>query len=383
MRRWHSVRGDDGSLMLAIMLTMLLAGFSGLLLTMTIGQDRSVQHDQRFTDVFPAADAGISRGLFMLNNGLATVLPSPSQCTQTTVPDVCKITLSGQNATWYGAQSTPVSTTSPPSYDLTAQTTGTTVRTLKAQAYQSARFGYGLFADQSLVFAGSNHVYSYNSNTGTVSTTGQGSVGSNGSVTINGNSNADSVTLYNWNGNPNNARCNGGPCSSGYTTKSAPLDISSTAATQFIQNGLAACTTQTAFKTSTVSTHALPAGTWCASSLNLDADTTVTGPTVIYVSGNITLGAHLNINYSSGSTPFPANLQIYSVGTSVDMSNHTNAAGAIYAPLASCTGGAQDVIYGSLTCGSIRNPGGWTLYYDEALGAVGAGDFRIRNYREN
>ena len=76
-------------------------------------------------------------------------------------------------------------------------------------------------------------------------------------------------------------------------------------------------------------------------------------------------------------------MQIYSVGPSVDMSNHTNAAGAIYAPLATCSGGAQDVIYGSLTCASIKNPGGWTLYYDEALGSIGAGDFRIRNYREN
>lgn len=358
--------------MLAIMLTMLLAGFSGLLLTMSVNQASTVRHDQRFTDVFPAADAGISRGLFMLNNGL---IP-PTTDTQ--------ITLSGQTANWYATKCTPAECgNQPPWYYLHATTTGSPVRQLTAVAYQSPRFGYGLFADQSLVFAGANRVYSYDSDTGTVSTTGHGSVASNGSVRINGNSNADSVTLYNWTGNPNNARCSGGPCSSGYTTKSAPLDISSTAATQFIQNGLAACATQTAFKTSTSATHALPSGTWCASSLNLDDDTTVTGPTVIYVSGNITLGAHLNINYATGVTPVPANLQIYSLGTSVDMSNHTNTAGAIYAPLAECRGGAQDVIYGSLTCASIKNPGGWTLYYDDALGAVGAGDFRIRNYREN
>jgi hypothetical protein len=373
MRRWRSVRNDDGSLMLAIMLTMLIAGFSTLLLATTIGQAGSVRHDQRFIDVFPAADAGISRGLFMLNNGLAAALPA------TDTP----ITLSGQTANWSGTQVTPVSTTKPPSFYLTATTTGTTVRTVKAEAYQSARFAYGLFADQSLTFAGSNNVYSYNSNTGTTSTTNNGSVGSNGSVNINGNSNADSVTLYNWSANPNNGRCSGGPCPSGYTTKSAPLDVTSTAATQFIQNGLAACATQTAYKTSAQSSHALPAGTWCASSLNLDMDTTVTGPTVIYVAGPVTLGAHLNVNYASGVTPLPANLQIYSMGTSVDMSNHTNTAVSVYAPVASCTGGAQDVIYGSMVCGSIRNVGGWTLYYDEALGTIGAGDFRIRDYREN
>jgi hypothetical protein len=126
----------------------------------------------------------------------------------------------------------------------------------------------------------------------------------------------------------------------------------------------------------------LPAGTWCASSLNFDADTTITGPTVVFVSGAITAAHHMNINYTNGLAPVPANLQIYSLGPVVDVSNHTNIGAAIYAPLAACAGGAQVNIYGSLVCRSISNVGGWQFHYDDALALLGAGDFRLRHYRE-
>jgi len=358
-------------MVLAIMMITLVAGFASLLVATTITQSSTVQHDQKFTDVLPAGDAGISRGLFMLNNGLTP--PTTSTL----------ITEGGQSANWYATPQT--STTAPTSYLITSQTVASTVgtkRTLQALAYQSSRFAYGAFADTSVVFRGGNSADSYNSNSGTTNKTGHGVVGTNGSVTLNGNATADSVVLYNWAANPSPSRCSGGPCPT-YTTVDAPFDIASASATQFIKNGLNACSSQIAFQTSTSATHALPSGTWCASSLNLDLDTTVSGPTVIYVSGNVTMGHHLNINYASGVTPLPANLQIYMLGNTYDMANHTTIAAAIWAPLATCNGGAQSVVYGSLVCGSISNVGGWTFHYDDALATIGAGDFRIRNYREN
>lgn len=369
-RRRRGMSGDQGSMLLALLMTTVLIGLGAVMVATTLGESNSVRHDQRFTDVLPAADAGISRGLFMLNNGKASALPTAAPT---------PITIGNQTADW--SASVQSSTTAPPSYLLSATTRGTQ-RTLKALAYQSSRFAFGAFADKSIVFRGGNGAASYNSNSGNRSATGHGALGSNGSVTLNGNATADSVTLFNWGSDPSASRCSGGPCSGGFNTVNAPFDITSSSATQFISNGLAACSSTPAVTSSALGNHALPSGTWCASSLNLDVDTTVTGPTVIYVSGNVTIGNHLNINYSASTEPMAPNLQIYMLGTSYDMGNHTTIAGAIYAPLAFCNGGAQSTVYGSLVCGQISNQGGWQFNYDDALATVGGGDFRIKNYRE-
>jgi hypothetical protein len=380
MRRFADAGDDRGSMMLALLLMMTTLALGSILVATSVGQATTVRHDQKFTQVLPAGDAAIQRGLFMLNNGGASAYCS------TTVAPLClpsstaqsALTQGTQTANWY---STPVANAAaPPSYLLTATTTGIR-RTLVAEAYQSKRFGLGAFADQSFVMRGGNGSNSYNSASGGTITTGHGRIGSNGSVSINGNGTADGVDLYDWTRNPNASRCSGSPCSS-LATYPDPYDITSPSSYAFITAQLAACGAVGGFQSSTAPSHMLPAGTWCASSLNFDADTTVTGPTVIFVSGAITAGHHLNINFTSGLAPVPANLQIYSLGPSVDLSNHTNIGAAIYAPLASCDGGAQVNVYGSLVCRSISNVGGWQFHYDDALALVGAGDFRLRHYRE-
>lgn len=372
MQRWRNHDPEAGSLMMAIFMTAVLTGLGGLMLATTLSHAKATQHDQKFTGVLPAADAAISRGLFMLNHGAASSLPTSAS------PALA--TTGSQSADWYATlQST--STSLPPSYLLTATTQGLT-RTLKAEAWQSARFPVAAFADKAFVMRGGNSSSSYDSASGTRNNTSKGLVASNGSVTIGGGATADGVKLYNWAGDPNSARCSGAACSN-LTTVDSALDITSATATQFISAGLASCSSASAFTTSAVPSHALPSGAWCATSLNLDVDTTVTGPTVIYVSGNVTMGHHLNINYSGSTVPVPSNLQIFMLGTSYDMANHTTIAGAVYAPLATCTGGAQTVVWGSLICGTISNVGGWQFHYDEALGRIGAGDFRLRNFREN
>jgi hypothetical protein len=369
MQRWRNHDPEAGSLMMAIFMTAVLTGLAGLMLATTLSHAKTTQHDQKYTDVLPAADAAISRGLFMLNHGLTP--PTSSSPGQQVYGN--------QVADWYATAQT--NTSAPPSYLLTATTQGLT-RTLKAEAFQTARFPVAAFADKAFVLRGGNAATSYDSDSGTRNNTSKGVVASNGSVTIGGGATADGVKLYNWASDPNSARCSGTSCSS-LTTVDTALDITSATATQFIYSGLAACGTQTAFTSSAAPSHALPSGTWCASSLNLDVDTTVTGPTVIYVSGNVTTSHHITINYSSSAVPVPSNLQIYMLGSTYDMSNHTTIAGAIYAPLATCSGGAQSIVWGSLICRSISNVGGWQFHYDEALGRIGMGDFRLRNFREN
>ncbi len=356
-------------MMLSLLLLMVTLALGALLLASTVGQASAVRHDQKFTQVLPAGDAGIQRGLFILNNGGPAGLPTAAT----------PLTLGSQTADWYATAQTNVA--APPSYLLTSSTRSLK-RTLVAEAYQSKRFSSSAFADTSVIMRGGNSSGSYNSANNSTAPTSNGRISSNGSVTINGNASADGVDLYNWTANPNPSRCSGSPCATGLVTYPDKWDISSPTAYAFITAALNSCGTQPAFQTSLSATRSLPAGTSCASSLVLDADTTVTGPTVIYVSGNVTVSPHLNINYAAGVTPVAANLQIYSLGQSIDFSNHTNVAAAVYAPLALCSGGAQSVIYGSIVCGSISSVGGWQFHFDEALAALGAGDFRLRHYRE-
>lgn len=382
MKRLHDLEDERGSIMLALMMLFMLAGLSALLLVSTVGESKATQHDSSFTTVFPAADSAIARGLFMLNHGLAAKLPSPPGTTPAPAYPAETLVEGTQSALWYAQPVT--SSKKPTSYIITAITQGSVKRTVKAEAWQQQRFPTAAFADKSIVFRGGNASTSYDSATGSVNATGKGRLGSNGSVTLNGSASTDVVDLYNWGADPNPARCSGSVCTQngGYNTYDTKLDISSPTSTQFISSALNACSTQVAFKTSATSTHALPSGTWCASSLTLDLDTTITGPTTIYVSGNVFIDHHLKINYAPGVTPIPANLQIYMLGTSYDMTNHSTIAAAIYAPLATCYGGAQSVVWGSLVCSSISNVGGWQFHYDEALGLIGGNDFRIRNYRE-
>lgn len=361
-------------MMLALLFMMVTLALASLLVATSLGQAKNVRHDQKFTQVLPAADAGIQRGLFILNNGGPSTLPVTTGTTPATTP----ITQGNQTANW--TWSTQANVLAPPSYLLSATSTPTQ-RTVVAEAYQSKRFSLGAFADQSFVMRGGNTSGSYNSGNNTVTTTGVGRIGSNGSVTFSGNATADGVDLYDWSKKGNPSRCRGGPCPT-YTTYPDPYDISSPTSYAFITAQLAACASPAAFTTSTAPSRALPAGTYCASSLNFDVDTTVTGPTVIYVSGAVTLSPHVNVNFTTGVAPVPSNLQIYSIGSLVDFSNHINIGAAVYAPLAACNGGAQAAIYGSIVCRSISNVGGWAFHYDEALSLIGAADFRLRHYRE-
>lgn len=372
MRR-TSTRNDDGSIIVAMLMGLSLAGLSLLLLAVTFSHLSTARRDRAFTTVLPAGDAGIQQGLFQVNNGQAAALPGAG--TPATVDQ------GGQLADWYATSQT--SATSPTSYVFTSTTRGL-ARQLRAEARQTPRFPVAAFADRSVVLRGGNSAGSYNSATGTTAPTSNGRVGSNGSVTLEGNATADGVDLYDWAANPSTSRCrSGGPACTKLNTVDERLDITSAPSTQFISQYLASqpapgCTTDYVSGASAV----LPSGRWCAKSLSLKTNLTVSGPTEIYVSGNVLIDHHLTINYAPGVVPTPSLLRIYMLGSVFDMANHTTISAAIYAPLATCKGGAQSVVYGSLICGTISNVGGWSFYYDEALGAIGDGQFKLRNYRE-
>ena len=122
------------------------------------------------------------------------------------------------------------------------------------------------------------------------------------------------------------------------------------------------------------------------SDVTLDGSTVITGtpsqPTILCVSGKLTVAPQQLINFTPGShtvapssTPAlvprpPASLLIFVTGTSnsgVTMGDHASISAAIYAPYAAIVCGPQGNIYGSLVANSIDNKGGWNFHYDDAL----------------
>ncbi len=125
--------------------------------------------------------------------------------------------------------------------------------------------------------------------------------------------------------------------------------------------------------------NVLPAGEHLFSDVTLDADTVIEGdpedPTVIYITGQLSIPNHDAVNFTTGADghpePRPApSLLIFSNSDgseALSFGNHASLAGAVFAPNAGFSGGAQGNVYGSLIAGSINNNGGWNFHWDEAL----------------
>jgi hypothetical protein len=259
---------------------------------------------------------------------------------------------------------------------------------------QTERFPLAAFAVTSVVFRGGNNADSYNHpNQG--NHTGNGLVGSDGSITFNGNASADGTQLYNWTSNPDSARCSGCP---NMTQVSDYLDLTSDSSTAFMTNQMAAvCGSTPSAWVASQHSYTLSPGTYCYSSVNFDGSTTVTGAAsgtcdgsntgdvILYVTGSVSAGNHLDINYDGTTLPNACALQIYTTGSTVSIGNHTTIGASIYAPFATCGGNpsnAQADIYGSAVCNTIGNQGGWSFHYDDALTSLGSNYWSSSHYGE-
>jgi hypothetical protein len=123
-------------------------------------------------------------------------------------------------------------------------------------------------------------------------------------------------------------------------------------------------------------------------SIALHSSASRTNPVVIYATGDVKVnrtGTRLNCcqrrDDASRIGPDAAALQIYMVETrdtfveaqrrSLATSPSNLIGMALYGPAASCGGGSQNEIFGSIICRSIDNVGGWKFHYDEALEGLG------------
>ncbi len=376
--RLRAHRNDEGSLMLVFLVILVVSAMASVVLVTAVSGNKVSRHAEAYNEVLPRADVGVQKALFALINGGATGLPTNS---------ASPAPLSGGTSTgsWYVTHPAALE------YDVVSTSTQNGVsRTVTAKLIDQPRFPLAAFADATITFRGNNAADSYDHRS-LQTNTGNGDAGSNGSIVFNGNASADGVTLYDYLTNASGTRCSGTPCAN-LTTVGPKLDISSSGATAFISNAVAACQSAGPLTAWVASQNGgvLTPGTHCYSSMAFDIDTTNLGtdlsPTIIYVTGSVSVEKMTNVNIpASPAVPDPQALQIYALGSSVAIGNHSAVGAAIWAPHAACGGNpsnAQANVWGSLVCSDISNQGGWSFHYDDALTGIGTGQWTQNHYAE-
>lgn len=373
-------RGDEGSMLFAMVGVLLVSGLVvGILATVMMGQ-QSVRHDQRFDLAGQASDAGVQEAFFAINS-LA------SSSTTTSLSSTSPVTVDDSTYSW--SASRPSSDSLTWTVESTANSTVggvTTTRTVEAQVRQNSLFTLAAFADSTINFGGNNTATSY-------PTAGLGVIATNGTISMNGTSTSvEGITLYDWDANPTSNRCSGLACSATTTTSGSKLDIDGAVATTgFIQSQIDECKSAGALTSFVGTTIAARDEPYCFTSFYADTQNftvTGTGTARVFVEGgDVVLGNknHSEVNYDVPSQPDSIKLQIYTTGNTVSMYNQGNIAAAIYAPNAACGGvssNAQTDFWGSMICNTIDNVGGWTFHYDTRLNAIGDGTWRVKNYAE-
>lgn len=425
--------GEGGSIVLALLVSMLALSVGGLLFVSIEMSERNTRQGRDYTTTVESADAGVQHAVAALNNG------------QTPAASVGPIEVGDATVTY-----TTTAVAGPnggTAYEINALATSAQTgeqRRVVAVVEEEPRFPFAVFADQSIDFNGGNEIDSYTS--GVVCTVlplcawsapyaGDGIAATNEELTFQGNSTADGVTLYDWQADPDPTRCeqvSGGnaapnPCLN-TTYKSERLDLAAASEIQFLEAMEDYCET----------VHG-PGNQWpdwkasdllsvpavlqaqvpyrCVHNLEFDIDTVLAPvgtcslppgqscldiqPVIVVVQrkngstvlsdGVVTVDNNVEVNCLAPCTedvsvPDAPHLQIYTLGTGNNfvMRPQSSFAGAVYAPLAECgrSGSGQATIFGSVICRQIINVGGWEVHYDVALAGIGNGRYLVREWRE-
>ncbi|HUG70752.1 MAG TPA: pilus assembly protein TadG-related protein [Pirellulaceae bacterium] len=231
-----------------------------------------------------------------------------------------------------------------------------------------------------VTISGGSYTDSYNSDAGfysAVAARHNGHVCSNGSITLSGPSYVDGNALP----GPGHTVSTSG---SSYVTGSraprtdplslAPVDFGDSATNNNnhnipISDGGNAPLAGTSFNLSGGDHVTLDPGIYYFSKFTLSGGSgvTITGPTVIYCTGDFTASGGSVANLSQ----IPANLQIYCTGGKVDISGSSSLYGVVYAPSSKVvrSGGSSD-IYGMFVGKELTLSGGGGAHGDEALGIL-------------
>ena len=393
-----SRRDEAGSMPLVILAMIIVLGLVMVLFSSALTSQRVTRFDRDFTRAFHGADAGLQAALAQIRatdpSGSYTGadLVEPAGAVNGNVTYAYTATKNGRE------------------WQVRAEgTIGGETRALEATVIRPSRFFLAAFGKTLVGFKGGNGAASYD---GTDVDTGKGSVGTNGDIELNGSAYADELFLFGPTAECTKTTSN---CDAmlPYTEQTPDPYIPETA---FIETALdqSWCTGSIDTYRSSIDGPLVggdgpgPNGEYCFSSMFFDVDTTVDASAddlVVYVSGDVSSANGTKVNCeecvernfgSNVSTadiesmladnpPSASSFQLYSVGRSVTLGNHTHLGGGVYAPNASCHGNpsnAQGFIYGAMVCNDINNQGGWSFWYDERLEEIGASEWRISGVRE-
>lgn len=427
----HALSRERGSVPLALLVVMIMAGLTSIVYARATADQRSVRADNEFTTAIHAAEAGVEEATFRLNNHL--VVGSSAAGTGSA---------GDYDYAW--------TATKMPGNPWTVTSTGTgpdaVSRTVVAELTDQPVFFASLATHLGISFTGGNKADSYNSRTQvrcsgrpaplTSTVSCYGIIASNGPINMGssgGDTNyADRVRVHDWANPQNNGPQRCGPSNSIYCAPpfrenvDRPLDIRQ--AVPLVEEMLAGCPASP--PSWRASDHATGSGNnrvavlnpshapvqttigpvYCYGELHFDVNTTVPASFTadnglfVVVRNQIKVEGAVSVNcpVCAGGFPAPPNrpaarrLQIFTLAqdtgsgsnvlAAVQVRQHAKIAAAIYAPDASCgnnQSNAQVEIYGSLVCKTVLNQGGWQFHYDEdLLGGLTSGEYDIHRWRE-
>lgn len=419
-RRSPRLRDEGGSLVLALLITLVTTMVGVMVLTSTVMTQRASRLGVDYTTVVEGADGGVQHAIAQLN-GIGTITPPATPL------------ILGDSSVTYTATLVP-NPGRPTTYEIVSTATNTRTggqRRVVARVEEESRFPFALFSDQSVTFPGGNDVDSYSS--GVLCTVypacawatpynGAGLTATNTEFEFIGNATADGTVFYDWAANPDPERCEKGgtgfdPCIN-QQLKNERLDLLTTAETQFLVDMEAQCAGQWTDYTSSQASLGvtpvvlMPSNTGpyhCFEDVVFDEETVLAPlvlpldvkPVIIVVksTGSISVGAvgapNIRVNCDLPCDPLTTvpraqHLQIYTLTTNnIEIRPQSRIAAAIYAPAANCQSGGSGSgpaagvhIFGSVICKRMDSVGGWNLHYDLALGGIGNGRYLIREWRE-
>jgi hypothetical protein len=356
-------RNEQGSLVLAMGVLMVLTFLSLALLARSIATVRNVRHTQDFSAALAVADSGLSDALFEIDQGRSSTFS--------------KTLALGPGSTTYTATYVDANT-----WTVRSQGTHTGIKhALQATVSREVAFPYAIFTDQDMTFNGNGgqNITSYNSETGATNTH-HAVIGSNHAITLHGGGGGDEQVYYTPNGS-----CSG--CANGQQ-RQGPQTL--------------------ATLTPPTSTQVCPAGGVFSGTVNgggglaylCDTDVSFNGtvkvmnpPLTIYVTSDHSVSiadASVNTVTASGvGNPKGKDFRLYKAGNgefNVGNGSHAGSVvGVVYAPGSDVTiNGGQASFTGSLTLNQLRingNPN-FSMQYDDTIATITVGSWTVTDWRE-
>lgn len=359
-------RDEEGSLIIALGVLMIMTMLSMAVLTRTLVALTSVRRTQNYTTALGGADSGLADALYQIDQGRGATFSVANGKT---------------GAETWSYTSTYVDQNT---WTVTAEGAVNGVKhAIQATVAQTILYRYAIFSQQDMTFNGNGgaNIQSYNSTTGQTNT-GDAAIASDHAITINGGGGGNEQDFYTPSGSCSG--CANGKQLNGPETLADPTQPSSTQA----------CPAGGTFGPGTVNGSAGLAFL-CNQNVTFSGTITVSnGPLVVYVGPNYTVGmsgAVINGGGGNGSPPATSAIQfqLLKAGTgSFDVGNGANAAnvnGIIYAPSSNLTvDGGHMQMSGSLNVNQLTvngNPN-FHMYYDDKIQTLTSGGWKVSGWHE-